>query len=117
MSRARDPIDRYVARLGHALDLPHTLRWRVLRETEAHLRETAAALEAEGLEPANAAQGAVERFGEVGEIARQIEDDRPPRSVPRCWRRRIQTFKTSGSGCGLPRRPIRSGPTSLAAIC
>jgi hypothetical protein len=55
----------------------------VLRETESHLREAAAALEAEGLAPTEAARTAVERFGEVEAIARQVEADRPPRSVPR----------------------------------
>ena len=80
---SQDPIDRYVTRLGHALDLPRAVRRRVLQETEAHLRETAAALAADGLASDEAAKAAVERFGEVGEIARQIEDDRPPRSLPR----------------------------------
>ena len=64
-----DPIGDYLARLRRSLrGRPN--RDRMLAETEDHLRESAAHLEDQGLTPASAAQEAVRRMGDAGELGR-----------------------------------------------
>lgn len=61
-------IEAYLRELGRLL--PSTRRTRFLREAESHLRETAAALVAKGVEPGEAERRATEAFGPVEVVAR-----------------------------------------------
>lgn len=58
-----DAIDRYVAGLADRLGAGRDT-WRLLAETDAHLRDAQAALQAQGMSPDDAAESAVARFGE-----------------------------------------------------
>ncbi|MDQ4501253.1 permease prefix domain 1-containing protein [Sinomonas sp. ASV322] len=73
------PIDAYLDELlTTARDAePSSLR-RLLAETEAHLRECAGRLRAQGLSPEEAEREAVRRFGPVSTVARAL---RPPLSA------------------------------------
>ncbi|TDE43012.1 hypothetical protein E1295_26945 [Nonomuraea mesophila] len=62
-------IDDYVADLDRALAGPHGLKRDMVVEARDSLTDTADALEAEGLDRAEAERVAVAEFGEVGEIA------------------------------------------------
>ncbi|NBE94898.1 hypothetical protein FE391_17090 [Nonomuraea sp. KC401] len=62
-------IDDYVADLDRALAGPHGLKRDMVVEARDSLTDTADALEAEGVERAEAERVAVAEFGEVAEIA------------------------------------------------
>ena len=64
-----DAIDRYVAALADRLGAGRDA-WRLLAETDAHLRDAQAALQAEGMDPDAAAQSAVARFGDPAAVAK-----------------------------------------------
>ncbi|NMH96534.1 HAAS signaling domain-containing protein [Pseudonocardia acidicola] len=64
-----EPIDDYLDALLLRLHLPPRETRRLLTETEAHLRETAAGLQAHGMESRAAEREAVRRFGSAREIA------------------------------------------------
>ncbi|WP_433442602.1 permease prefix domain 1-containing protein [Nonomuraea sp. CA-141351] len=62
-------IDDYVAELDRALAGPHGPKHDLVVEARDSLTDTAEALEAEGLDRAEAERVAVAEFGEVGEVA------------------------------------------------
>lgn len=64
-----DAIDRYVAQLADRLGAGEDT-WRLLAETDGHLRDAQAALQAQGVESAEAAEVAVRRFGDQAAVAR-----------------------------------------------
>lgn len=64
-----DAIDRYVAQLADRLGAGQDT-WRLLAETDGHLRDAQAALEAQGMDPAEAADVAVRRFGDPSVVAK-----------------------------------------------
>ena len=64
-----DAIDRYVARLADRLGAGQDT-WRLLAETDGHLRDAQSALQAQGMDPAEAAELAVRRFGDPAAVAR-----------------------------------------------
>lgn len=63
-----DAIDRYVAALADRLGAGRDA-WRLLAETDAHLRDAQAALQAQGMAPDAAADSAVARFGDPAAVA------------------------------------------------
>ncbi|WP_334172529.1 hypothetical protein [Sinomonas sp.] len=73
------PIDRYLDELLVALrhGEPASAR-RLLTETEAHLRECAARLRAQGLDGESAESEAVRRFGPVGTVTAALRSPRLP---------------------------------------
>ena len=75
-----NPIEEYLDELIERLDVsPRDVR-RVLRETEEHLLDEARRLQAEGMEPLEAEQAAVDRFGTVSTIASAINSTHPSAS-------------------------------------
>lgn len=64
-----DPIEDYLDELLLRLHLPPRDVRRLLAETEAHLRESAAGLQASGTTPQAAEREAVRRFGTAAEVA------------------------------------------------
>ncbi|WP_439902592.1 hypothetical protein [Microbacterium azadirachtae] len=64
-----DAIDRYVAGLADRLGAGRDT-WRLLAETDAHLRDAQAALQAQGMAADAAADSAVERFGDPAVVAK-----------------------------------------------
>jgi hypothetical protein len=66
-----DVIGRYLRELRREVG-PLPLRGRLLAEAEDHLRSATEALEAEGVERAEAERRAVERFGAADAVARRL---------------------------------------------
>lgn len=64
-----DAIDRYVAGLADRLGAGRDT-WRLLAETDAHLRDAQAALQAQGMTSEAAADAAVARFGDSAAVAK-----------------------------------------------
>ena len=69
----RDPIHDYVSRVGRALAHHGLVAERSLHEIEAHLRDSAASRETEGLSPREAALAAIDSFGPADAMARQLD--------------------------------------------
>ena len=65
----REPIEDYLDDLLGKLNLPPRETRRLLAETEAHLRESAERLRAQGMAPEEAEAMAVRRFGSAREVA------------------------------------------------
>lgn len=76
-----EPIEDYLDALLLRLHLPPRETRRMLAETEAHLRETAAELQAHGMQAPAAEREAVRRFGPAGEIASAAGAARRPAPV------------------------------------
>ena len=72
-----DPIQAYVMELARRLPRQGHRTDRVLAEIEDHLRETVDELSQQGMDPADAAAHAVERFGTPPEILRRFELEAP----------------------------------------
>ena len=65
-----NPIGAYIDELASQLRRRH--RRRILAEVRAHLLDGAATAERSGADPHQAALGAVERFGQPEQVARQF---------------------------------------------
>ncbi|GAA4478845.1 permease prefix domain 1-containing protein [Microbacterium panaciterrae] len=64
-----DAIDRYLERLADRLGAGRDA-WRLLAETDGHLRDAQAALQTQGMADEQAAEVAVARFGDPATVAR-----------------------------------------------
>ena len=64
-----DAIDRYLEQLADRIGAGRDA-WRLLAETDGHLREAQAALQAQGMTDVEAAETAVRRFGDPATVAR-----------------------------------------------
>ena len=64
-----DAIDRYVAQLADRLGAGQDA-WRLLAETDGHLRDAQSALQEQGSAPEEAAELAVRRFGDPALVAK-----------------------------------------------
>lgn len=64
-----DAIDRYLEQLADRLGAGRDT-WRLLAETDGHLRDAQSALKAQGVADAEAAETAVRRFGDPATVAR-----------------------------------------------
>lgn len=78
-------IDKYMRQLGHRLRVGRTEREDALAEVRAHLDEHAAALRATGLSEEQAGQQAVQAFGNVRRISRQLNAAHPRAWGPWRW--------------------------------
>ena len=67
-----DAIDAYLDALAKTLNVGPARARRILAECGDHLREAAAAREAEGASAAEAARVVVERFGSPRDVARRF---------------------------------------------
>ena len=75
-----DAIDRYVAGLADRLGAGSDV-WRLLAETDTHLRDAQAALQAQGMTAEAAAESAVDRFGDPAVVARARSPRRRARGL------------------------------------
>jgi hypothetical protein len=75
-----DPIDMYLNEFARQSAGRNRRARRALLEIEDHLRERAAALCRQGMEPAKAAAAAIAQFGAASEILRQFELHAPMES-------------------------------------
>lgn len=64
-----DAIDRYVAGLADRLGAGQDT-WRLLAETDGHLRDAQSALRAQGMDPDEAAEIAIRRFGDPATLVK-----------------------------------------------
>ncbi|MBS1906859.1 MAG: hypothetical protein JST33_09905 [Actinobacteria bacterium] len=64
-----DAIDRYVEQLADRLGAGRDA-WRLLAETDEHLRDAQAVLQGQGMDPGDAAEAAVRRFGDPAAVAK-----------------------------------------------
>jgi len=71
------PLDSYINRLARRLHLPAAERDQVLAEVRTHLEERAGKLLETGVSEAHAEQQAVQAFGPVGRISRELRASHP----------------------------------------
>jgi hypothetical protein len=83
MPEAEHPIDIYITHLGRRLHLLVAERDQVLAEVRGHLEERARALQETGVSGEQAERQAVQAFGPVGRISRELRA-----SHPRVWGKR-----------------------------
>lgn len=81
MTRDEGPIEAFLDELYRQLSCAPRVARRLLAEAEAHLHDSAAAIEATGVDRETAEQRAVDRFGAPGRIAAQAPTA-PRRPVP-----------------------------------
>lgn len=85
MSDRRQPIETYISRLASRLHLPAAERDALLAEVHGHLDERAAALRNSGLAAEQAERQAVQAFGDVRDISRQLGAAHPQTWEPLRW--------------------------------
>ena len=77
MRDGEHPIDVYITQLARRLHLPAAERDQVLAEVRAHLEERAGALHETGVSEEHAERQAVQAFGPVGRISRELRASHP----------------------------------------
>ena len=98
-----DPIEGYLDQLlGHLRGSAHDVR-RILAETEEHLRDATAELEAAGASQEEAQRRAIERFGH-------------PRTVARRFSARLAPIPPAAVAAELARAAVLLGGVGLVAI-
>jgi hypothetical protein len=85
MRHDEHPIDVYISQLARRLHLPAAEREQVLAEVRGHLEERARALHATGVSGEHAEQQAVQAFGPVGRISRELRASHPISWGKRRW--------------------------------
>jgi hypothetical protein len=79
------PIDMYISHLGRRLHLPVAERDQVLAEVRTHLEERAQALHQTGVSAEHAERQAVQAFGPVSRISRELRASHPITWGKRRW--------------------------------
>ena len=79
------PITVYLTQLARRLHLPPAERDQVLAEVRGHLEDRAAALQETGISPEQAERQAVQAFGPVRRISRELRASHPPAWGKRRW--------------------------------
>jgi hypothetical protein len=77
MPDGEHPIDAYISQLARRLHLPAAERDQVLDEVREHLKERAGALHETGVSEGHAERQAVQAFGAVSRISRELRASHP----------------------------------------
>lgn len=85
MPDGEHPIHGYITQLARHLHLPPVERDQVLAEVRGHLEERAGALQEKGLSPEQAERQAVQAFGPVRRISRDLRASHPTAWGQRRW--------------------------------